>query len=77
MCTNDFSTWKPHKNAKYIELDGVKDALVRVERLGKGYLWQCGRKFGHSDTLDEAKAWVEALATHYSIPTAQRWMTIR
>lgn len=72
-------TWKPapgKTGALYELLEGVPDGLVRVKPLPQGFLWQFRKKYGFAKSLDEAKAWVEGLATHYSIPPAQRWMSL-
>jgi hypothetical protein len=69
-------TWTPLPGKPYATLEGAADMLVRTTPLPQGYLWQFRKKYGFAKSLDEAKAWVEGLATHYSIPPAQRWMSI-
>jgi hypothetical protein len=70
-------TWTQHStNAKYIVLNGRADALVRTTPLPAGYLWQFAKRCGHAASVEEAKAMVEALSDHYSIPPSQRWMTL-
>lgn len=63
-----FHNWQPHPhNADYLLLQGFTNALVRVKPMpltGK-YLWQF-RKFAcYADTVDEAKAYVEAGAEFF------------
>lgn len=68
--------WSPY-SANYIALAGHKDALVRIKPSPDGtYLWQLGKRYGTSPTIEDAKAWVEGLADHYSIPKEQRWMSL-
>jgi hypothetical protein len=61
---------------KYIVLNGHKDALVRTEMTPQGFLWQYRKDIGYADTVEKAKAWVESLAEHHSIPAADRWLQI-
>jgi hypothetical protein len=72
-------TWKEHtasNGAVYLRMDDKPDALARRDRLPQGYLWQFGKKGGFVDTLDEAKAAVEAYAEYQSIPAGQRWLSL-
>jgi hypothetical protein len=61
---------------KYIALKGHTVAVVRVNSLHAGYLWQFGKKYGHAATLELAKDWVETLAEHFSIPAKDRWVSL-
>jgi hypothetical protein len=56
--------WLPHPtNPLYLVKFGVKDGLVRTQPSGdKGYLWQCGKTYGFSPTVEEAKEMVEGVA---------------
>ena len=71
--------WRTHPDmpTKYIVLDGHNgEALVRVQPLPAGFLWQYRRRGGHAISIAEAKAMVEGLADHFALPPAQRWMTL-
>lgn len=73
-------SWKAHPTNANYEVYAVHDsaieAFVRSEALPQGFLWQCKKRYGFAATLAEAKAWAEALALHYSLPKAKRWMTL-
>jgi hypothetical protein len=74
---NDLYQWQPHRASPYLVLQGHADAVVRTVKSPNGqHLWQYGKRYGYAATVEEAKAWVEALADHYSIPPAQRWMKL-
>lgn len=69
-------TWTRY-SASYITIADQRDALVRTKPSPNGtYLWQFGKRYGNSPTIDEAKAWVEALADQAAIPREQRWLSI-
>jgi hypothetical protein len=69
--------WQPHRTSPYLVLQGHADAVVRTKTSPNGqYLWQYGKRCGYQPTIEEAKAMVEALADHFSIPPAQRWMKL-
>lgn len=62
-------TWRPHAtNPKYIELQGVDRALVRIDAMPNGrYLWQFRTVAGNADTVDKAKDYVEAGAEYFAV----------
>jgi len=69
--------WYPHpQSPKYITLYGHTDAVVRVVAMPPGHLWQYGKQYGYEPTIEQAKAMVDSLAVHYSIPPGQRWMSL-
>jgi hypothetical protein len=58
-------------------LQGHAAAVVRTVPSPNGqHLWQYGKRYGYSATIEEAKDWVESLADHFSIEPAKRWMTL-
>jgi hypothetical protein len=69
-------TWEAHKNPAYLTLKEHTDALVRIDPMVAGYLWQYRKHYGYAATRELAQEWVEALAEHHSIPLAQRWCTL-
>jgi hypothetical protein len=72
--------WQQHANPRFLELAGHKDALVDTRdakgKNGRRYLWQYRKRYGYGATIEDAKEWVEVLADHYSIPPAQRWLSL-
>ena len=52
--------WQPYPKGQCWEhVPGKPVCLVRTKPLSKGYLWQCGKQYGFSKTLAEAKDWAE------------------
>lgn len=66
MCNH---VWKPHaRHAAYIELQGSKDSLVRVQPMPDGrYLWQFRKVVSYAATVDAAKDYVEAGAEFFEV----------
>jgi hypothetical protein len=56
------------KCSAYLELDGHKNALVRVEPMPDGrYLWQFRKVVSYADSVDKAKEYVEAGAEYFDV----------
>ena len=69
--------WTKHRAAPYLVLQGHADAVVRITTSPNGrFLWQYARRYGYAESIEEAKDTVEALADHFSIAPAKRWMTL-
>jgi hypothetical protein len=74
---SDLYQWQPHRTSPYLLLEGHADAVVRAVKSPNGqHLWQYRKRYGYQPSIEEAKAMVEALADHFSIPPDQRWMKL-
>lgn len=59
--------WKPRAgNARWIELQGSANAIVRAAPMPDGrYLWQFRKVVSYADTVEQAKDYVEAGAEFF------------
>lgn len=66
MCNH---VWNPSpRNPRFLELQGVKDAVVDTRTAPNGrFLWQFRKVASYADTIAAAKDYVEAGAEFFSV----------
>lgn len=58
--------WSIHPlRSNWLQLDGVKDAVVRTEPIKGQYIWQFRKVVSFADTVEQAKEYVEAGAEFF------------